>query len=82
MLVALPDEGSRTAVGDIATSLRARPAEEKAAIVAAVREHVWPLVASGRVKPVIQGRYPLAQAGDAHRELEASAHIGKILLTG
>jgi putative PIG3 family NAD(P)H quinone oxidoreductase len=65
----------------IATSLRARPADEKAAIVAAVREHVWPLIDSGRVKPVVHGRYPLAQAGDAHRELEASGHIGKILLT-
>jgi putative PIG3 family NAD(P)H quinone oxidoreductase len=65
----------------IATSLRARPADEKATIVAAVREHVWPLVGAGRVKPVIHGRYPLARAGDAHRELEASGHIGKILLT-
>ena len=65
----------------IATSLRARPASEKAAIVAAVREHVWPLVAAGRVRPVVHSRYPLAQAADAHRELESSAHIGKILLT-
>jgi putative PIG3 family NAD(P)H quinone oxidoreductase len=65
----------------IATSLRARPADEKAAIVAAVREHVWPLVEAGRVKPVIHSRYPLAQAGNAHQELEASGHIGKILLT-
>jgi putative PIG3 family NAD(P)H quinone oxidoreductase len=64
----------------IATSLRARPAEEKAAIVAAVREHVWPLVESGRVKPVIHSRHPLADAAAAHRELEASTHIGKILL--
>jgi putative PIG3 family NAD(P)H quinone oxidoreductase len=65
----------------IATSLRARPAAEKAAIVAAVREHVWPLVESGRVTPVIQSRYPLGDASKAHRELEASGHIGKILLT-
>lgn len=65
----------------IATSLRARPAHEKATIVAAVREHVWPLVAAGRVKPVIHSRYPLTEAADAHRELEASGHIGKILLT-
>ena len=64
----------------IATSLRARPADEKAAIVAAVREHVWPLVAAGRVRPVIHARHPLAQAAAAHRELEASGHIGKILL--
>jgi putative PIG3 family NAD(P)H quinone oxidoreductase len=65
----------------IATSLRARPADEKAAIVAAVREHVWPLVESGLVKPVVHGRHPLAAAAEAHRELEASGHIGKILLT-
>jgi putative PIG3 family NAD(P)H quinone oxidoreductase len=65
----------------IATSLRARPADEKAAIVAAVRDHVWPLVESGRVKPVVHRRHPLAAAAEAHRELEASGHIGKILLT-
>ncbi|MFZ1286051.1 MAG: zinc-binding dehydrogenase, partial [Candidatus Phosphoribacter sp.] len=65
----------------IATSLRARPAAEKAAIVAAVREHVWPLVAAGDVRPVVHARFPLAEAGQAHRLLESSAHIGKILLT-
>ena len=65
----------------IATSLRGRPAAEKATIVAAVREHVWPLVESGRVKPVVHRTFPLAQAPDAHRELEASTHIGKVLLT-
>ena len=65
----------------IATSLRARPAAEKATIVAAVREHVWPLVESGRVRPIVHGTYPLAAAADAHRELEASTHIGKVLLT-
>ena len=65
----------------IATSLRARPAAEKATIVAAVREHVWPLIESGRVRPVVHGTYPLAAAADAHRELEASSHIGKVLLT-
>ncbi|WP_434965896.1 NAD(P)H-quinone oxidoreductase [Janibacter indicus] len=65
----------------IATSLRARPAVEKAAIVAAVREHVWPLVEDGAVRPIVQGTHPLERAADAHRELEASGHIGKILLT-
>ena len=64
-----------------ATSLRARPADEKAAIVAAVREHVWPLVASGAVRPIVHARMPLAQAADAHRLLESSTHIGKVLLT-
>jgi len=65
----------------IATTLRARPAQEKATIVAAVREHVWPLIEAGRVGPVVHSTYPLAQAADAHREMEASTHIGKILLT-
>jgi putative PIG3 family NAD(P)H quinone oxidoreductase len=70
--------GKRGAV--IATSLRARPTSEKASIVAAVREHVWPLLASGRVRPVVHERYPLDKAADAHRALEASGHVGKLLL--
>ena len=65
----------------IATSLRARPVAEKATIVAAVREHVWPLVEDGLVRPVIHSRYPLEEAAAAHEEMEASTHIGKILLT-
>jgi putative PIG3 family NAD(P)H quinone oxidoreductase len=65
----------------IATSLRGRPASEKATIVAAVREHVWPLLTAGRVEPVVHSRHPLADAAAAHRELEAGAHVGKILLT-
>jgi putative PIG3 family NAD(P)H quinone oxidoreductase len=65
----------------IATSLRSRPPMEKAAIVAAVREHVWPLIEAGQVRPVIHSRHPLEHAADAHREMEASGHIGKILLT-
>lgn len=64
----------------IATSLRARPAEEKAAIVAAVREHVWPLLEDGTVRPVVHQTYPLADAAQAHRDMEASGHIGKLLL--
>ena len=71
--------GKRAAV--IATSLRARPPAEKATIVAAVREHVWPLLADGAVRPIIHGTHPLDRAADAHREMEASGHIGKILLT-
>ncbi|MFD4240073.1 NAD(P)H-quinone oxidoreductase [Streptomyces sp. NPDC058525] len=64
-----------------ATSLRARPLEEKAAIIAAVREHVWPLVAAGRVHPVVHATFPIAQAAEAHRVLESGSHVGKLLLT-
>ena len=64
----------------VATTLRARPAAEKAAIVAAVREHVWPLIEDGRVRPIVHATYPLADASEAHREMEASSHIGKLLL--
>ncbi|GHB66344.1 NAD(P)H quinone oxidoreductase [Streptomyces cirratus] len=64
-----------------ATSLRSRPLEEKAAIVAAVREHVWPLVSTGRVRPVVHAVYPMTEAAEAHRVMESSAHVGKLLLT-
>ena len=64
-----------------ATSLRARPAAEKAAIVSAVREHVWPAVEAGEVRPVVDRVLPLDEAAQAHRVLESSAHIGKIVLT-
>ncbi|WP_067450897.1 NAD(P)H-quinone oxidoreductase [Actinomadura macra] len=64
-----------------ATSLRSRPLEEKAQIVAAVHEHLWPLLASGEVRPVIDQRVPMADAARAHRLLEESGHVGKILLT-
>ncbi|GAA2274805.1 NAD(P)H-quinone oxidoreductase [Streptomyces atrovirens] len=70
--------GKRAAIS--ATSLRARPLEEKAAIVAAVREHVWPLVTSGRVRPVIDREIPMPDAATAHRVVEDSGHIGKVLL--
>jgi len=65
----------------IATTLRARPEAEKAAICAAVVEHVWPLVEDGRVRPVVHTTLPLAEAAEAHRLMDASTHIGKILLT-
>ena len=64
----------------LATTLRARPAAEKAAIVAAVREHVWPLVASGAFRVVVDRRVPLPEAAAAHRAVEASDHVGKVLL--
>ncbi|MFF8533992.1 NAD(P)H-quinone oxidoreductase [Streptomyces sp. SAS_267] len=63
-----------------ATSLRARPLGEKAAIVAAVREHVWPLIDSGHVRPVVDRELPMSDAADGHRVLEESSHIGKVLL--
>jgi len=65
----------------ISTTLRARPAQQKAAIVAAVREHVWPLVENGTIRPVVDQRLPMTQAAQAHRVMTASAHTGKILLT-
>ena len=63
-----------------ATSLRARPLEEKAAICAAVQEHVWPLVADGRVRPVVDRVLALDEVGEAHRVVEASEHTGKVIL--
>ncbi len=71
----------RKSAAIIATSLRSRSVIEKAAIVAAVREHVWPLIDSGQVKPVVHRTFLLTQAADAHRELEAGNNIGKVLLT-
>ena len=63
-----------------ATSLRARSATEKAEIVTAVRDRVWPWLESGAVRPVVDQVLPLEQAADAHRVLEASQHVGKVLL--
>jgi len=65
----------------LATVLRARPDEEKAAVVASVREHVWPLVGSGAVRPVIDRVLSMADAGEAHRVLESGENVGKVLLT-
>jgi putative PIG3 family NAD(P)H quinone oxidoreductase len=63
-----------------ATTLRARPASEKAAVVAAVRDHVWPLVSAGKVAAIIDRELPMSQAPQAHQAMAASEHIGKILL--
>ena len=63
-----------------ATTLRARPADEKAAVVAAVREHVWPLIDAGKVARSIDRELPMSQAAAAHRVMAASEHVGKILL--
>jgi len=65
----------------LATTLRGRPPGEKAAIVAAVRERVWPWVAEGEVRPVIDRVVPLPNAAEAHRIVEAGDHVGKVLLS-
>ncbi|ADG76058.1 NAD(P)H quinone oxidoreductase, PIG3 family [Cellulomonas flavigena DSM 20109] len=64
----------------IATTLRDRPGAQKAAIMADVREHVWPLVLDGRVRPVVHARMPLADAPRAHEALAAGEVLGKLLL--
>jgi putative PIG3 family NAD(P)H quinone oxidoreductase len=65
----------------ISTALRSRPISEKAAIVADVRAHVWPLIEAGKVRPVVHTVLPMAEAGEAHRLVESSEHLGKVLLT-
>jgi NADPH:quinone reductase-like Zn-dependent oxidoreductase len=64
----------------LAISLRARPVEQKAAIVAAVAASVWPLVDAGEVRPVIDCELAMTQAAEAHRIMTASSHTGKIVL--
>ncbi|MCQ4042212.1 NAD(P)H-quinone oxidoreductase [Streptantibioticus rubrisoli] len=64
----------------MATTLRARPLAEKASIIAAVREHVWPLIESGRVKPVVDRTIAMREVAEAHRVVEASEHVGKVVL--
>lgn len=64
-----------------ATSLRARPLEEKAAICCGVVENVWPHVAAGRIRPIVETTMPLEDVARAHRLMEDGAHSGKILLT-
>jgi putative PIG3 family NAD(P)H quinone oxidoreductase len=61
--------------------LRPRPIAEKARLVAAVRKAIWPLIEEGRVKPVIDRSFALADAAKAHAYMESGAHVGKILLT-
>jgi NADPH:quinone reductase-like Zn-dependent oxidoreductase len=63
-----------------ATTLRARPLADKARIVRGVRDQVWPLVDAGAIRPVIDTTMPMADAAAAHRRMEASDHLGKILL--
>ncbi|WVY95124.1 hypothetical protein V8G54_034212 [Vigna mungo] len=63
-----------------AAGLRNRSLENKAAIISEVEKNVWPAIAEGKVKPVVYKSFPLAEAADAHRLMESSEHIGKILL--
>jgi NADPH2:quinone reductase len=63
------------------STLRARTVEEKGAIADALRREVWPLLDAARVKPVIARTFPLEEAAAAHRLMESSEHIGKIVLT-
>ncbi len=63
------------------STLRARTVEQKSLVADGVRKHVWPLLASGRVRPIVHETFPLAEAGAAHRLMESSNHIGKIVLT-
>ncbi len=64
----------------VAATLRSRTTEEKAAVVAATLEHIWPLISAGKVVPVICAKLPMAEAARAHRLLDDGSHVGKILL--
>lgn len=63
------------------STLRARTVEQKAAIAASLHGKVWPLLDQGKIKPQIYKTFPLAQAAEAHRLMESSEHVGKIVLT-
>jgi NADPH2:quinone reductase len=63
------------------STLRARGVEEKGAIAAALRREVWPLLEDGHVKPIVYRTFPLTEASAAHRLMESSEHVGKIVLT-
>jgi putative PIG3 family NAD(P)H quinone oxidoreductase len=63
------------------STLRARPVAEKGAIARAVHQQVWPLIESGAVRPIIHATLPLREAAEAHRIMESSTHIGKLVLT-
>jgi len=63
------------------STLRARSVAQKAVVAEGVLHNLWPLLAAGRVRPIIYATFPLAEAGEAHRLMETSQHIGKIVLT-
>lgn len=62
------------------STLRPRPIADKAAIAARLREHVWPKIAQGAIRPLVHDTFPLAEASKGHALMESSAHIGKIVL--
>ena len=91
-LVVIATQGGRRAELDLgalmakrasiyAAGLRARPVGQKAQIVAGVRAHIWPVVASGAVRPVIEATVPMDDAPRAHHVLQSGDHIGKVVLT-
>mgnify|MGYP001332616586 FL=1 len=63
------------------STLRPRPVADKAAIAAALLEKAWPLLDQGKIRPVIDSTFPLAEAAKAHARMESSGHVGKIVLT-
>jgi len=63
------------------STLRPRPVDFKGAIARRLEEVIWPLIEAGKIKPVLYKAFPLAQAGEAHRLMESSQHIGKIVLS-
>lgn len=62
------------------STLRPRSAEEKSDLARQIKENVWPMIAAGNLRPVIDRTFPLANAAQAHERMESSAHIGKIIL--
>jgi NADPH:quinone reductase len=63
------------------STLRPRDADEKARLAAAIEKTVWPWIEAGKVKPIVDSTFPLAEVAAAHARLESDAHLGKIVLT-
>lgn len=62
------------------STLRSRPVEEKTRLRDGLERHLWPLIATGRIRPIVDSVYPMSEAAEAHRRMESSRHIGKIVL--
>jgi NADPH2:quinone reductase len=63
------------------STLRPRPIEFKGQVAKSLRERIWPLIDAGKIKPVVYKTFPLAEASEAHKLMETSQHIGKIVIT-